>query len=168
MERLLRGSIGLLLAVFTWVIYDSFHEKLVVVGDDAPDFNITTDSGRKVTARNFGGKLLVLNFWATWCPPCVDEMPSLDAFQRLLAGKGVVVLGISVDKDENEYRKFLQAARVSFLTARDPTNTINLEYGTVKYPETYIIDGAGVVRRKIINSRNWMDPSIVRDVESLL
>ena len=167
-EHTLRGLIALLLAVFVWVIFDSMRERLVAVGDTAPDFSITTDSGREITPASFGGKLLVLNFWATWCPPCIDEMPSLNAFQKHLAGKGVVVLGISVDKDEREYRRFLSQARVSFLTARDPSNKINQDYGTLKFPETYIIDTQGKVVRKIINSRDWMDPGILSDVQSLL
>src|SRR5437879_8205101 len=136
-ERIIHTLITLLLAVFVYVIFDSFHERLVVVGDSAPYFSIAADNGRTITTSNFGGKLLVLNFWATWCPPCIEELPSLNQFQRRFADAGVVVLGISVDKDEKLYRDFLAKARVSFLTARDPDNKINAEYGTLKFPETY-------------------------------
>src|SRR5258706_15914404 len=80
LERTIQATIALLLAVFVWVIFDSFREKVVVVGDSAPDFSVATDNGRTITASSFGGKVLVLNFWATWCPPCVEEIPSLDAF----------------------------------------------------------------------------------------
>src|SRR5712692_6341725 len=119
-ERTLKVLIGILLAVLVYVIYDSFHERVVVVGDSAPEFSIRTDSGRTVSASNFGGRLLVLNFWATWCRPCIEELPSLNQFQRRMADSGVVVLGISVDKDEKAYRSFLSRANVSILTARDP------------------------------------------------
>jgi len=168
LERIIHTLITLLLAVFVYVIFDSFHERLVVVGDSAPDFSITADNGRTITTSNFGGKLLVLNFWATWCPPCIEELPSLNAFQRRFANSGVVVLGISVDKDEKLYRDFLAKARVSFLTARDPDNKINAEYGTLKFPETYIIDARGKVVRKIISNTNWMSERMLKDVESLL
>ena len=168
LERAIQTLIGLLLAVFVYVIFDSFHERLVVVGDSAPDFSITADNGRSVSLSNFGGKLLVLNFWATWCPPCIEELPSLDAFQRRFANSGVVVLGISIDKDEKLYRDFLAKVRVSFLTARDPENKINAEYGTLKVPETYIIDGRGKVLRKIISNTDWMSDRMLKDVESLL
>ena len=168
LERIIHTLITLLLAVFVYVIFDSFHERLVVVGDSAPDFSITADNGRTVTTSNFGGKLLVLNFWATWCPPCIEELPSLNAFQRQFANSGVVVLGISVDKDEKLYRDFLAKARVSFLTARDPDNKINAEYGTLKFPETYIIDARGKVVRKIISNTDWMSERMIKDVESLL
>src|SRR5215831_12869634 len=145
LERIIHTLIALLLAVFVYVIFDSFHERLVVVGDSAPDFSITADNGRTITASNFGGKLLVLNFWATWCPPCIDELPSLDEFQRRYASSGVVVLGVSADKDEKAYRDFLARARVSFQTARDPDRKISADYGTFLFPETYIIDRSGKV-----------------------
>ncbi len=168
LERVIQTTIALLLAVFVYVIFDSFRERLVVVGDTAPDFSITADNGRTITPTSFGGKLLVLNFWATWCPPCIEELPSLNQFQRRFANSGVVVLGISIDKDEKAYRDFLTRARVSFLTARDPDNKINAEYGTLKVPETYIIDSSGKVLRKIISNTDWMSERMIRDVESLL
>jgi cytochrome c biogenesis protein CcmG/thiol:disulfide interchange protein DsbE len=168
LERAIQTTIALLLAVFVYVIFDSFRERLVVVGDTAPDFSITADNGRTLSPTSFGGKLLVLNFWATWCPPCIEELPSLNQFQRRFANSGVVVLGISIDKDEKAYRDFLARARVSFLTARDPENKINVEYGTLKVPETYIIDSSGKVLRKIISNTDWMSERMIRDMESLL
>lgn len=168
LERIIQTLITLLLAVFVYVIFDSFHERVVEVGDSAPDFSITADNGRTVSLSNFGGKLLVLNFWATWCPPCVEEIPSLDAFQKQFARAGVVVLGVSVDKDEKVYRDFLARAHVSFLTARDPDRKINADYGTLRFPETYIIDARGKVLRKIISNADWMNERMLKDVESLL
>ncbi|MFB3826248.1 MAG: TlpA family protein disulfide reductase [Bryobacteraceae bacterium] len=168
LDRILKAGIALLLVLLVFVIYDSLREKVVGVGDTAPGFTITTDAGRTITPASFGGKLLVLNFWATWCPPCVQEMPSLDQFHRELGPKGVVVLGISVDKDANAYRAFLKKAAVGFHTARDPEARINADYGTFKYPETYIIDARGKVVRKFIGPENWTDPNLVRDVRSLL
>ena len=167
-DNLIRALLVLLLAVFVFVIYDAIHEKIVGVRDEAPQFAIATDNGRTVSISDFGGRLLVLNFWATWCPPCVQEMPSLDRFQRNLAASGVVVLGISVDKDERAYRAFLSKANVSFLTARDPQNKINADYGTFKYPETYIINQKGKVVQKIIGPEDWTDPRMMNFVKSLL
>ena len=118
-ERYLQFAIGILLAAFVFVVFDTLNEHVVVTGDKAPDFNITTDSGKQITRSNFGGRLLVLNFWATWCPPCIEELPSLDQMQRELSSKGVVVVGVSVDKNEKQYKDFLKRARVSFETSRD-------------------------------------------------
>ncbi len=167
-DRILRVGIGLLMGVFVYVLYASIHERLIGVGDPAPDFAITAENGRTISPTNFGGRLLVLNFWATWCPPCVEETPSLDQFQRDLAGSGVVVLGISVDKDMNAYRAFLAKTRVSFLTARDPENRINADFGTFKYPETYVINEKGTVVRKFIGPVNWTDERMISDIKSLL
>ena len=167
-ERYLQVSIGLLLVLLAGVIVDGFREKIVNVGDKAPDFRVTTDSGRSVTRSDFGGKLLVLNFWATWCPPCIEEMPSLDEFQKRLAPAGVVVLGVSVDKSEQDYRAFLGKARVSFLTARDPSAEISGQYGTFKYPETYVIDSRGKVLQKHIGPEVWTNENLIQRIRSLL
>ena len=167
-DSALKLLIGLLLGAFVWVIYAGIHERVVGVGDTAPDFSITADNGRAISATNFGGRLLVLNFWASWCPPCVQETPSLDQFTRSMRDKGVVVLAISVDKDAGAYQQFLQKARVSFLTARDGGLGINAEFGTFKYPETYIINPQGKVVQKIIGPTDWTDPAMVNYVQSLL
>lgn len=167
-ERYLRIAIFLLLAAFVFVVYDTLNEHVIVVGDKAPDFNITSDSGKKITRSDFGGRLLVLNFWATWCPPCIDELPSLDEFQRQLRSKGVVVVGVSVDKNEKQYTDFLKKARVSFQTSRDPDAGISAEYGTFKYPETYVIDTSGKVIAKYIGPKDWMSPDVINDMKKLL
>src|SRR5213594_3709996 len=130
LERLLHTLIALLLAVFVYVIFDSFHERLVLVGDSAPDFSIAADNGRTISASNFGGKLLVLNFWATWCPPCISETPSLSRFADQMSRLGVVVLAVSVDKNDKAYHDFLARYKPQFLIARDPEQKINADYGT--------------------------------------
>ena len=167
-DRLLAAAIVLLAGALVWVVAGTMDVHVTNAGDQAPDFKIVGDDGRTYTRADFGGKLLVLNFWATWCPPCIEELPSLNAFQRRFANSGVVVLGISVDKDEKLYRDFLAKARVSVLTARDPENKINADYGTFKCPETYIIDASGKVVRKIISNTDWMSERMLKDVESLL
>jgi len=130
------------------------------IGSAAPDFTVQ-DSDRKVTLSDFRGKIVVLNFWATWCPPCVEEMPSLVQLQRRFKDKNVVLLGVSLDVDGNAYHKFLQDHAVDFLTVRDPDQKSSSLYGTFKYPETYIIDRGGVVRRKFIGPVDWAQPEIV-------
>ena len=167
-EWVLEALIGLCLGVLVYAIADSFQEKIVATGDTAPEFTITTDSGRTISRSEFGGKLLVLNFWATWCPPCIEEMPSLDQFQKAFASSGVVVLGVSVDRNPQAYRAFVQKTKVAFLTARDPEARISAEYGTFKYPETYVIDRSGKVVQKIIGPTNWTDDKMVNQIKALL
>jgi len=165
-DRLLRAAIGLLVIAFVYVIYSAIHERIVVAGDAAPEFTITADNGRAVSLPNFQGKLLVLNFWASWCQPCVQETPSLSQFAADYANKGVVVLAISVDKDEKAYRTFLDRLKPSFLTARD--FKIHEDYGTFMYPETYFIDAGGKVVKKIAEPADWNDPNLRQYVDSLL
>ena len=167
-DRILQTGIGLLLLLFVGLLYSSIHERVVNVGDSAPGFTIKASDGRDVSPSTLGGKLLVLNFWATWCQPCVDELPSLDQLARRFHDRGLVVLGISVDKDEAAYRKFLSRYQVGFLTARDPEQKINYDYGTAQFPETYIINSNGKVVDKIVGPANWTDDKMIEHVQSLL
>jgi len=129
------------------------------IGSIAPDFTVQ-DSQNKVTLSQFHGQVVVLNFWATWCAPCVEEIPSLVAMQRRMKDKGVTVVAVSVDVDENAYRQFVRDHKVNLLTVRDPDQKSNALYGTSKFPETYVIDRNGVMRRKFIGAVDWTEPEI--------
>jgi peroxiredoxin len=161
---------GLLLALtlcFAGVIFFSLRDTSAKEGGKAPEFSITTDDGQHVTATAFGGKVLVLNFWATWCAPCIQEIPSLNAFQKEFAKRGVVVVAVSIDKNPQRYRSFLDHVRVSFDTARDPSANVSAAYGTFQYPESYIIKD-GRVMRKFPNAENWLSDDMKQYVQSLL
>ena len=135
------------------------------IGSAAPDFTVKDDA-RSVSLHDLKGKVVLLNFWATWCPPCVEEMPSLVALQNKMKDK-VTVLAISVDVDEGAYKKFLKDHGVDLLTVRDPDEKSNTLYGTFKYPETYVIDRDGVVRRKFVGPVDWTNPDIVQYLSKL-
>ncbi len=168
LETILKGLIGVLTLALIFVVYDSIREHNVVVGDTAPSFKVITDSGKTITRSDFGGKVLVLNFWATWCPPCLEELPSLNNLQKQTAGTGVVVLGVSVDKNEQQYKAFLKRNGVAFETSRDAEANLPAEYGTFKYPETYVIDASGKVRQKHIGAVDWNDPQVIQSIKGLL
>jgi len=136
------------------------------VGETAPDF-IVQDSDRRVLLSQFRGQIVVLNFWGTFCPPCVEELPSLMTMQERERGKGIVVLGISIDVDGDAYHRFLKKYNVNFLTVRDPQQKVSGIYGTYGWPETYIIDRQGVVRRKVIGPINWNSPEITEFLSRL-
>ena len=129
------------------------------VGEVAPDFSIQ-DSGRTVALHDFKGDVVVLNFWATWCPPCVEELPSLIQMQKQMKDKGVKVLAVSLDVDEGAYKRFVREHGVDLLSVRDGKQYSNALYGTFKFPETYIIDRKGVVRRKFIGPVDWTRPEV--------
>lgn len=124
------------------------------VGKTAPDFTVQ-DADRKITLSQFRGQVVVLNFWATWCPPCVQELPSMVEMQDRMRPKGVTVLAVSIDVDADMYHRFIKQHEVNFLTVRDPEQKSSGLYGTFGWPETYIIDRDGVVRRKLIGPVDW-------------
>lgn len=158
-----------LAALLVWSIAAAVREPHITVpGDTAPDFAITTARGVQLTSRDFRGRVLVLNFWASWCGPCIQETPSLNAFQSALREAGVVVLGISIDQDQQAYQAFLRDFHVVFETARDPGRKVSASYGTIQIPETYIIDRNGIVAAKVISDQNWMSPRVLQFVQSLL
>ncbi len=130
------------------------------IGTAAPDFTVQDDD-RKVTLSELRGKVVVLNFWATWCAPCVEEMPSLVQLQQRFKDKSLTVVGVSIDVDGDAYHKFLKDYKIDFLTVRDPDQKTSNLYGSFKWPETYIIDRNGTVRRKFIGPVEWSQPEIV-------
>ena len=130
-----------------------------LVGDVAPAFTVK-DEDRTVSLSDFRGRVVVLNFWATWCPPCIEEMPSLVALQERM-GDRIVVLAVSTDTDKQAYDRFLRQHRVKLLTVRDAAQKSNTLYGTRGLPETFVIDQFGVVRRKFVGPLDWTGPEIV-------
>jgi cytochrome c biogenesis protein CcmG/thiol:disulfide interchange protein DsbE len=130
------------------------------IGTNAPNFTVQ-DADRKITLSDYRGQVVVLNFWATWCPPCVEETPSLVQMQQRLKDKGIVVLAVSTDADDAAYHRFIKDHNVNLLTVRDAKQTSNSLYGTVMFPETWIIDRNGVVRRKFVGAVDWNTPEVI-------
>src|SRR5215469_7306570 len=165
-DRLLRVGVVVLTVGLSYSIYQGIHEHVVNAGDQAPAFSIKTDNGPTVSVPDANAKLVILNFWASWCQPCVEEMPSLSKLAADLAPKGVVVVGVSVDQDEAAYKAFVQKYHPNFLTVRDLK--LHEDFGTYMYPETYIIGRDGKVLQKYAEAADWSDPRIVQYINSLL
>jgi cytochrome c biogenesis protein CcmG, thiol:disulfide interchange protein DsbE len=166
-SSVLRVLVAALTAAFIGVIVFSLRDTSAKEGGTAPQFVLTTDQGKRITPESFGGKLLVLNFWASWCSPCVQEIPSLSQFQRRFANSGVVVVAVSVDKNPKKYREFLNHVHVSFETALDQRADVSAQYGTYIYPETYLIKDGKIVR-KFAAAEDWSSDDITQYVQSLL
>ncbi|MCI0347907.1 MAG: TlpA family protein disulfide reductase [Acidobacteriales bacterium] len=164
MRACLKGRIGLL-ALLAGLTACTRGSQPALVNDVAPDFTVQ-DSDRTVALRDFRGKIIVLNFWATWCPPCIEEMPSLTAMQARLRDR-VSVVAVSVDEDAEVYQRFLRENNIQLLTVRDPERRSNQLYGTDKFPETYIIDRSGVLRRKFVGPVQWTSPEIIEYLSKL-
>jgi peroxiredoxin len=134
------------------------------LGKPAPEFTVS-DGVQSVDLGKLRGHIVVLNLWATWCPPCVEELPSLLAMHRELPD--VEVVAISMDSDDTVYRSFLLRHHVDLVTVRDETGRVNTLYGTAQIPETYIIDRQGILRRKFVSAQDWTSPEIVAYLKQL-
>ena len=138
-----------------------------IAGKTAEDFPVEI-AGKPGHLSDFKGKIVVLIFWATWCPPCVEETPSLNRLHQYIASRGGLVLGVSIDEDGGAYEEFLKDHGVLFPTSREPSKKTAKDYGTSIYPETYIIDRHGKIARKIIGEQQWDSPEMLAYFDALL
>ncbi|HZY63160.1 MAG TPA: TlpA disulfide reductase family protein [Edaphobacter sp.] len=132
----------------------------------APNFTVS-DGVQTVDLSKFRGHTVILNFWATWCPPCIMELPSLIQLHHMLPD--IVIIAISQDEDDKVYRQFLTQHHIDFLTVRDPSARVDRLYGTLQIPESYVIDKNGMLRRKFVSAQDWTMPEIVgylKDIDS--
>ncbi len=127
------------------------------IGKAAPQF-VVSDGVQTIDLSKLRGRIVVLNLWATWCAPCVEELPSLLEMKRQMPD--VAVIAVSLDEDDGVYRQFLVRHQIDFATVRDPSGRVNALYGTVQIPETYVIDRQGVLRRKFVSAQHWTSPEI--------
>jgi cytochrome c biogenesis protein CcmG/thiol:disulfide interchange protein DsbE len=163
---------GIVLAFIVALLYlfarpDYRQGEASLRGHAARDFVVTLD-GKPAHLSDFRGKVVLLNFWASWCPPCVDEAPALNQLQQRLSAHGGTILGVSIDEDQSAYEDFLRTYNVDFPTFRDPSRHISLGYGTVMIPETYVIDRHGRVDRKIVGPQDWTSPTMFAYLDSVL
>jgi len=153
------------LAFFTFPHYRQGESS--VAGKKADDFAMELN-GKPEHLTDLRGKVVVLNFWASWCAPCIEETPSLIDLQKRIASRNGVILGVSVDEDPSAYEKFLKDQHINYLTYLDPSKKIATDYGTSMWPETYIIDRKGVIIRKIIGPQDWNSPDLLSYFDAIL
>ncbi|HWP83740.1 MAG TPA: TlpA disulfide reductase family protein [Terriglobia bacterium] len=146
----------------------SGQQRAVGLGELVPDFTLPKDDGQPVSLADFRGQIVVLNFWASWCAPCVDELPSLKRFAQQYAGKGVTVLGVSLDEDPEAYKEFLARFQINFLNVRNASRNVSDLYGTFKLPETYIISKDGHLLNKIIGPTDWTSQQMLDYFNALI
>jgi|HubBroStandDraft_5_1064220.scaffolds.fasta_scaffold06376_4 cytochrome c biogenesis protein CcmG/thiol:disulfide interchange protein DsbE len=155
------AAAALLIFIGTGCDRGSHPEQL---GTRAPMFALN-DGEHAVDLTKFHGHVVVLNFWASWCAPCLEELPSLEQLQRDLPQ--VQIVAVSTDDDATAYERFLKEHSVSLLTVRDGDQRSNAMYGTSRFPETYVIDKNGMIRRKFIGPQEWTSPEIVGYLKQL-
>lgn len=169
MKHKILGPIGLVLAaalLYAFATPSYRQGEPSLAGRKPKDFNIQIAGASHLS--DLKGKVVVLNFWASWCPPCLEETQSLNRLQEDISQRGGVVLGVSVDEDAAAYQKFLDDNHVVFPTYRDGTKKSAADYGTSMFPETYLIDRNGRLARKIVGPQDWQSPEIMGSIDVLL
>jgi DsbE subfamily thiol:disulfide oxidoreductase len=144
--------------------------KLQEVKDhpEAPDFTLVDPNGKKVSLKNYRGKVVFLNFWATWCEACRDEMPSMERLYKEFKGKGLEVVGVNVKDKRPDALAFLKKLQITYPIMMDPEGEAGVLYGAFGMPITYLIDRKGVVLARLLGSADWYTPGARTLIKSLV
>ena len=129
-------------------------------GKPAFSFKLPARGGGEIDLSSLRGKTVLVNFWATWCPPCREEMPSLWRLAQSFDPQSFEVVTVSVDDGWEPVEKFLAAPRTPYRVALDEGAKVSRTYGTTKFPESYLVDRDGKLRLKFVGPRNWTDPNV--------
>lgn len=141
-------------------------QKKITKGDAALSFSLPDLQGKSVDLPK--GEVILLNFWATWCPPCRQEMPSMVELSNKYAAKGLKVIAVSVDRDAKALRDFVAEYKLPFLVLHDIDSKVAGNYGVFRYPETFLIDREGNIQAHLVGAVEWMSKPVQRDIEDLL
>jgi len=139
----------------------------VQVADSALPFSLPDLAGKKQTFPP-EGSVVLLNFWATWCPPCRKEMPSMAALYQILKGKGLKVVAVSVDRDAAVLAGFVREYSLPFQVLHDQKSEVSRLYGVFRYPETFLIDKKGIIRNHWVGAIEWTAPAVRMEIEKML
>jgi peroxiredoxin len=139
-----------------------------IEGYPAPNFSLTDLTGKEVVLKRViaGNKITVINFWATWCPPCRAEIPELKKFYRKYSGKGIEVLAISSQEQPGTVKSFAQKNGMNFTVLTDPTGKTGDLYQVISLPNTFILDRKGIIRAVIKGGTNLI--TLEQKVQPLL
>ncbi len=160
-----------IIIIFLIIILYSFHNayrSYLKEGMPIPHFEIRDLNNKIFTEKDFFGKVILINFWATWCPPCIEEFPSLIKLKKYFQDKDFDLLLINVGEDSNSIQKFLNENHFIINVYKDVNENISKGFGTFKYPESYIIDKKGILRKKVIGAINWQEQSVIDFIDSLI
>lgn len=139
-----------------------------VEGGAAPDFTVKDLDGKDVTLSSLKGQVVLVNFWATWCPPCKEEIPSMIKLNRTMTGKPFRMLAISIDDGgKDAVQKYFKGNR-DLPVYLDSETVVAQSYGTTGVPETFIVDKTGVIRKKIVGGMDWSSQDVVSYLDELI
>jgi peroxiredoxin len=134
----------------------------------APDFELLDPAGQTHTLADYQGKVLVVNFWATWCPPCIREMPALQNLRTTLHEQGLEVLGINMGENAEQVALFRERINVDFPLLLDENMVMSTAWEVLNLPTTFIVDRKGMITYAEVGDKPWDDPVIVQQIEVLL
>ena len=138
-------------------------------GVPAPNFTLPDLGGKMVSLADYKGKVVLLNIWATWCPPCVEEMPSMEKLHQELKSEGFEILAVSLDvSGAKAVLPFMKKHKLSFTALTDTKGAIKSLYQTIGVPESFIIDKDGIIVEKVIGPRDWATPGAIRSFRNLI
>jgi peroxiredoxin len=138
-------------------------------GSPAPEFSLPRlGGGEPVSLRELRGRVVLVNFWATWCKPCEDEMPAMESLYRALQGDDFELLAVSVDAGDEEVEAFRQRLALGFPILRDPDRRVATRYQSLRFPESFLIGPDGVVAARFIGPREWDAPEYEARIRELL
>ncbi|MGH7822168.1 MAG: TlpA disulfide reductase family protein [Candidatus Binatia bacterium] len=135
---------------------------------EAPDFVLPDLDGSAVRMRDLRGKVVVLNLWATWCPPCVEEMPTLERLHRRMQGQDFMLLAVSQDESPDVVAPWIREHGFTFPVLLDPRGEVGHALGATGYPETFVVDRQGRIVHHHVGFRDWMEPAILDALLRLL
>jgi peroxiredoxin len=167
MSRITHALVRLIILftpVMAWPAENNKQTLPVVEEFRAPDFTLPGDNGEIYRLADYRGKVVVLNFWATWCPPCRYEMPAMERAWQKVKGKGVVFLAVNVGENEDRIFQFTGDYPVTFPLLMDQKGEVVKKYPVIGLPTTYIIDTRGQVTHRAVGTREWDHDSIVRQL----
>ncbi|WP_298439306.1 TlpA disulfide reductase family protein [Geobacter sp.] len=140
----------------------SREQKPAIEGNPAPDFTLNTLNGELVKLSDLKGQVLLVNFWATWCPPCREEIPSLMRLNAAMAGKPFRMLCISIDEGGKvAVEEFFRKSGYVLPTLLDTDKRVGKMYGITGVPETFVIDKRGVILKKVVGGMEWDQPDVI-------
>ena len=158
-SRLLILTVGttILIAVFTLVWLQSAKYEPLAVGKPAPDFSLADLNEKHYRLSDFRGKVVFLNFWATWCKPCREEMPSMEILNKNFEKDGLVILAVSIDRvtTTKDIPPFVKGMNLTFPVLVDSWGQTDKPYKRMGVPETFIIDQQGIIQEIVIGPRDW-------------
>lgn len=134
----------------------------------APNFNLIGEDGKRYRLSDYRGKVVVINFWATWCPPCREEMPSMERLWQKVKNKNIVILAINVGEDADTIFEFTGQYPVTFALPMDTDGEVLNNYPARALPTTYIINPKGIATHRAIGSREWDSEQMIHKLTSLL